>query len=302
MSEGHHDGVGERRTRIVAVLSLATMIVELGAGKLTGSMALLADGWHMATHIGAAGLAWLAYWYGRHAHRRGRFAFGPAKVNALAGYTNALVLAGAAVLIVAESVERLGQPHAVAFREALPVAVVGLVVNLLAAVVLGTPGHEHHDHNLRAVYLHVLSDAVTSVLAIAALAAGELGGWRGLDPIAGIVGAAMILVWAAGLWQRTVGELIDRLDRPELRGAVIDRLNAAGEVQVVDVRVWPLGGGTYGCAACVLLAAGAKATSGELATHIRAVHAFAHLSVEIRAAAESAAGSTGHDVSVRSLG
>jgi cation diffusion facilitator family transporter len=268
---------------VVVLLSLATMVVELAAGWLTGSMALVADGWHMATHVGAVGLAWLAYHYGRRGHRLGRFAFGPAKVNALAGYTNALLLGGAALLLAGESLHRLSEAHPTRFGEALPVAVLGLVVNVVTALLLGSPKDGHHDHNLRAVYLHVLADALTSVLAIGALLGGSLGGWRGLDPAAGLVGAAVILVWAVGLARRTAGELMDMTsDGSSLRARLVACLESEGDVRVEEVRVWPLGGGARGCT--VRAVTHPSRSAADLKERILAVCAFGHLAVEVHPA------------------
>ena len=281
MTTAHaHLEAGERRTRVVVLLSVATMALELAFGWLTGSMALIADGWHMATHVGAVGLAWLAYRYGRRAEREGCFAFGPAKVNALAGYTNALLLGGAALLLAAESIRRLGEARPVRFGEALPVALAGLVVNVVAALLLGAPDHEHHDHNLRAVYLHVLSDALTSVLAIAALIGGAVGGWRGLDPAAGLLGSAMILIWAFGLARRTASELMDMTPNgAALRARVVAHLEADADLRIEDVRVWSLGGGAHGCN--VRLLARSWRSAADLKERVLSVCAFAHVAVEI---------------------
>jgi cation diffusion facilitator family transporter len=277
-----HLEAGERRTRLVVLLSVVTMALELAFGWLAGSMALIADGWHMATHVGAVALAWLAYRYGRRAEREGRFAFGPAKVSALAGYTNALLLGGAALLLAAESIRRLGEARPVQFGEALPVAIVGLVVNVVAAFLLGAPDHEHHDHNLRAVYLHVLSDALTSVLAIAALVGGALGGPRGLDPAAGLLGAAMILIWAFGLVRRTASDLMDMTPNgAALRTRVVAHLEADTDLRIEDVRVWSLGGGAHGCN--VRLLARSWRSAADIKERVLSVCAFAHVAVEIHA-------------------
>ena len=274
MTTAHaHPEAAERRTRVVVLLSVATMALELGFGWVTGSMALIADGWHMATHVGSVGLAWLAYRYGRRAEREGCFSFGPAKVNALAGYTNALLLA-------AESIRRLSEAHPVRFGEALPVALVGLVVNVVGALLLGAPDHDHHDHNLRAVYLHVLSDALTSVLAIAALIGVAMGGWRGLDPAAGLLGAAMILTWAFGLGRRTASELMDMTPNgAALRARVAAHLEEDADIRIEDVRVWSLGGGAHGCN--VRLLARSWRSAADLKERVLSVCAFAHVAVEI---------------------
>jgi cation diffusion facilitator family transporter len=232
--------------------------------------------------VGAVALAWLAYRYGRRAEREGRFAFGPAKVSALAGYTNALLLGGAALLLAAESIRRLSEARPVLFGEALPVAIVGLVVNIVAAFLLGAPDHEHHDHNLRAVYLHVLSDALTSVLAIAALVGGALGGPRGLDPAAGLLGAAMILIWAFGLVRRTASDLMDMTPNgAALRTRVVAHLEADTDLRIEDVRVWSLGGGAHGCN--VRLLARSWRSAADIKERVLSVCAFAHVAVEIHA-------------------
>jgi cation diffusion facilitator family transporter len=196
----HHYPTGgeagaERRTLMVLALTAVTMVAEIVAGSVFNSMALLADGWHMATHAGAFAIAVAAYWFARHHAADRRFAFGTGKVGVLGGFTSAILLGVVAVMMVAESVVRLGTMQAIAFDQALLVAVVGLVVNGVSAVLLaGTAGHhdhdhghEHdhghgHDHNLRSAYVHVLADMLTSVLAIIALLAGKHAGWWWLDP------------------------------------------------------------------------------------------------------------------------
>lgn len=197
------------------------MLLELAVGYWSQSIALQADGWHMGTHVGALGIAWAAYAYGRRLEGAKTFAFSPEKLLALAGYTNALVLAGVAVAMGIESVQRVLTPGTVEYPTALAVAVIGLVVNLVSARALGVTvehGHHHHeggpDHNLRAVYLHILADAVTSVLAIVALVAGWIWGLGILDPLMGLVGAVVILWWAFGLWKQTAADLMDLQRRP----------------------------------------------------------------------------------------
>lgn len=276
--------VGERRTRVVVLLSAVTMVVELVAGWSTGSMALVADGWHMGTHVGALGFAWAAYRYGRRAQRLGRLAFGPAKINALAGYTSALVLGAAAIAIAGESLHRLTDAQPIRYGEAALVAVLGLVVNIVAALLLGAD-HDHGDHNLRGVYLHVLADALTSLLAIAALGVGAWTGVRGVDPVAGIVGAALILWWAAGLARRTAIELADMSDGAvHVRATLVAHLEKDGDVHVEDVRVWPLGGGVHGCTVRISTERGRSPSA--IREQIEAVHPFGHLAVEICEARE----------------
>jgi cation diffusion facilitator family transporter len=273
--------LGERKTRVVVAISAVMMVAELVGGWLSGSMALAADGWHMGTHVGAMGLAWVAYWYGRRAQGAGRLVFGPGKVYALAGYTNALALAAAAIFMAIESVDRLISPQPIAFAEALPVAVAGLAVNLVSARILHA-GHDHrHDHNLRSVYLHVVADILTSVLAIGALAAGELAGIRVLDPLMGVLGAGVILVWAYGLWKETAGELVDAASMSDLKSSVVARLESDPQVAVQDVRVWSLGGGALGCIARVR--ASAPRSPAGLRQEILGVAALAEVAVEVHA-------------------
>src|SRR5689334_16309980 len=207
-------GRGERRTRMVVALTAATMVAEIAAGTVLGSMALLADGFHMASHVAALGLAAVAYAYARRNARSRRYTFGTGKVGALAGYTSAVVLGLIALLMAWESVQRLAAPVPIDFGAAMLVAALGLGVNLASAFLLGGDHHHHHhddggehadaghegdhhhhgeghrhDHNLRAAYVHVLADALTSVLAIVALAGGRYLGWSWLDPVMGLVGA-----------------------------------------------------------------------------------------------------------------
>lgn len=244
---------GESRTRLVIGLTAATMVVEVAAGLRFGSMALLADGLHMASHTAALGISALAYaWVRRHAADE-RFSFGAGKMNALAGFAGAVLLAGFALLMAWESAERLVTPVPVEFGHAIAVAVLGLAVNAASALVLthgneehhdpGDPGHdgEHghqHDHNLRSAYLHVLADALTSVLAIVALAGGALLGWRFLDPVMGIVGAAVVTRWSVGLLRESGRVLLDR----QAPDPVLARVRAAVEARrgdrVVDLHVW----------------------------------------------------------------
>ncbi|QHL90885.1 CDF family Co(II)/Ni(II) efflux transporter DmeF [Sphingomonas changnyeongensis] len=259
LGAGHQ--VHERRTLWVVALAAITMLVEIAAGLATGSMALLADGIHMATHVGALGLAAFAYRYARRHAADPRFVFGTGKVGDLAGFASALMLGVFAIGIAAESVDRLFAPGAIAYGEALWVAGLGLAVNLASALLLahdhdhphdhdhghdhhhGAHGH-HHDHNLRSAYFHVLADALTSVLAIAALLAGLYLGWRWLDAAAGIAGALVIAHWALGLMRTTGLVLVDATADPGLAA----RLRAAVEdeaTEVVDLRCWRIGPGRF---------------------------------------------------------
>jgi len=230
---------GERRTLIVVIITAIVMIVEISAGVAFGSMALLADGWHMGTHAAALGIAVFAYRYTRRHASDSRYAFGPGKVNVLAGYTSSLALAAVAFAMVSESIRRLVAPRAIQYDDALIVAGAGLVVNLVCALVLrdGARDDHRHDHNLRAAYLHVLADAATSILAIGALTAGKLVGAAWLDPAIGIVGAVLILYWAQGLARETSAILLDRNGAPEELARIRAAVEAGGDA-VIELRIW----------------------------------------------------------------
>ncbi|RZI63100.1 MAG: cation transporter, partial [Variovorax sp.] len=262
----------ERSTRRVMWITAATMVLEIGAGWWFNSMALLADGWHMSSHAFAIGLSAFAYAAVRRYATDPRFAFGTWKIEVLAGFASALFLLGIAALMVVGSLERLWSPEPIHYREAIVVAVIGLLVNLVCARLLGGAhhGHEHgHEHahghshshaqgedlNLKSAYLHVIADAATSVLAIAALVGGWLMGWRWLDPLMGIVGAVLVAVWAKGLLLQTGRVLLDReMDHPvvdEIREGVEHGL-ADSETRVADLHVWRVGRNAYSCALTVV--------------------------------------------------
>ncbi len=239
-------GKNMRRTQAVLVLTLVTMAAEIVAGTVFGSMALLADGWHMGSHAAAMGIAVFAYAYARRHAESGVYSFGTGKVGDLAGFASALFLAVVAGLMVVESVERLVSPVSIAFDEALIVAVLGLAVNLASAWLLKDGHHHHeeghdHDHNLRAAYIHVLTDALTSVLAIAALLAGSLWGVAWLDPVMGIVGAIIIVRWAWGLAKSTSRVLLDA--EPSTADAVRNAIEGDADNRVSDLHVWRVGPG-----------------------------------------------------------
>ncbi|MDD4915862.1 MAG: CDF family Co(II)/Ni(II) efflux transporter DmeF [Methylococcales bacterium] len=254
---------GETRAKWVLLLTFATMLVEIAAGMRFHSMALLADGWHMATHVLAFLIAIFAYRYSRLHELDQTFAFSPAKVGILGGFASSIALAMVALMMVAESAQRLAMPETIEFDDALIVAGVGLVINLLSALLLGDHDHGHahhhdhhdhdhssqpcshspqnrHDHNLRAAYLHVLADALTSVLAIIALLAGKFYGWNWLDPVMGFVGALVILLWAWGLVREASPVLIDQTVDANYKQAIQDTLEEDGECLVSDLHVWRL--------------------------------------------------------------
>lgn len=239
-----HEPRGERRAQIVLALTLVTMIVEVIAGSMFGSMALLADGWHMGTHVAAFLIAVWAYRYARIHQNDPAFAFGTGKVNVLGGFASAVALAVVALVMIVESLHRFLEPRVIRFDESIVVACVGLAVNVVSALLLMERHHARHqvsrvhDHNLRAAYFHVLADAVTSVLAIIALFSGKLMGWNWLDPIMGIVGALIIIRWSFKLLTETVPILLDasieKGDQAEIKRSLEDASND----RVVDLHVW----------------------------------------------------------------
>lgn len=267
---GTSSASAERSTRQVLWITVATMLLEIIAGWCFNSMAVLADGWHMSSHALAIGLSVLAYGAARKYARDPRFAFGTWKIEVLAGYTSALGLLGVAAAMIFGSVERLISPQPIAYAEALTVAVIGLAVNLICALILGKahdhghdhghfPAHDHHhgtkeDLNLKAAYIHVLADALTSVLAIAALAGGWLWGWRWLDPAIGLVGAALVALWSKNLLLQTGRVLLDReMDHPVV-AEIHDVIAAlpADATEITDLHVWRVGSGAYACTLSLL--------------------------------------------------
>ena len=267
------NAAAERGTRLVMWITIATMLVEIVAGWWFNSMALLADGWHMSSHALAIGLSAFAYGAARKYAADPSFAFGTWKIEVLASYTSAIFLLGVAAAMIFGSVERLLAPQTIHYPEAMAVTVLGLVVNLVCALILGkahghdhhhdhghSHGHDHahHDHddlNLKAAYIHVVTDAATSVLAIAALAGGWFYGWAWLDPATGIVGAVLVALWAKNLIVQSGRVLLDReMDHPvvaEIRD-VIAQLPAAGQTELTDLHVWRVGTGAYACALSLL--------------------------------------------------
>ncbi|MBJ6133164.1 CDF family Co(II)/Ni(II) efflux transporter DmeF [Ochrobactrum sp. Q0168] len=291
---GENHQRNERRTWIVIAITATMMVIEIVAGNLYGSMALVADGWHMSTHAAAMLIAALAYLYARKHANNPRFTFGTGKLGDLAGFASAIVLALIALLIGWESFQRFSAPVAIDFHEAILVACVGLVVNLVCAWLLKDDhahhhhGHEHahdhekgHDQNLRAAYVHVLADALTSVLAIAALLFGSLYGWLWLDPAIGIVGAVVIARWSWGLIRDAGATLLDYIpegeDLPEEISEIIEK--EGGEI--ADLHVWQLGPGHHGAIVSIVTAT-PKAPS-YYRNKLAAIHDLSHVTVEVEA-------------------
>jgi cation diffusion facilitator family transporter len=290
--------LAERRTRWVVLLTVVFMVVELLAGWLFKSMALLADGWHMSSHAIALGLSVAAYAFARRLRRDDRFAFGTWKIEVLGGYTSALILVGVALAMAYESVTRLLAPAAIAYDEALVVAVVGLFVNLASAWLLAGAAHGHghdhghdheqgHDHapghadlNLRSAYVHVAADAATSVLAIAALAGGKYFRLGWLDATVGLVGSVVVLVWAGSLLRQTARSLLDaEMDAPvvgEIREALA---GASVPAELRDLHVWRVGKGKY---ACILHVATAVPVPAAYFRELLSIHEeLVHVTVEV---------------------
>jgi len=253
---------GERRTRLVVILTACMMVIEVAAGYVFGSMALLADGWHMGTHVAALAISIFAYRYARRHAESPRFSFGTGKVSALGGFASAVALALVAMMMGMESLARLVAPEQIRFNEAIFVACIGLVVNLVSAGLLHVShdhghvhhhdhdhGHHHdhhHDHNLRAAYLHVVADALTSVLAIVALFTGKYFGWIWMDAAMGLVGAVLITRWGYGLVRETSAVLLDSAPEKEQLERIRRAIESEADNEVVDLHVWRLGPRDFG--------------------------------------------------------
>lgn len=286
-----------RRTLWVVALTFVMMIGEIAAGYLTGSMALLADGFHMATHAGALGIAAAAYGFARRNANNRRYSFGTGKVGDLAGFASAMVLGLVSLGIAGESIFRLFEPTTVAFGEATVIAIVGLGVNILSAFLLmghhghdhghqhdhahGHDHHHHHDNNLRSAYVHVLADALTSVLAIAALLAGRYLGWVWLDPAMGIVGSIVIAKWAYNLMRDSAAVLLDTTDEP-VAAEIRELLEISDDVRISDLHVWQVG--PQARAAIVSVVAAAGVTAEAIRERLAPVHELSHLTIELRSA------------------
>jgi len=292
-----HQGnpAAERGTRAVMWITLVMMVVEIVAGWWFNSMALLADGWHMSSHAFAIGLSAFAYAAARRYATDPRFAFGTWKIEILAGFASAIFLLGVAAMMVYSSVERLFLPQPIHYQEAIVIALIGLLVNIVCALILGKAHghhghdhhhgghHHHHDLNLKSAYVHVIADAATSVLAIFALVGGLLYGWSWLDPVMGIVGAALVAIWAKSLLVETGKVLLDReMDHPvveEIR-EVIGSFGDADETRITDLHVWRVGKEAYSCAIS-LVTRSETLTPEEVREQLRQHEEIAHTTIEI---------------------
>jgi cation diffusion facilitator family transporter len=275
------------------------MVGEIVAGYLTGSMALLADGFHMATHAGALSVAAAAYAYAKRHARNPAYSFGTGKIGDLAGFASAMVLGLIALGIGVESVLRLFQPITVAFGTATWIAVIGLAVNIASAFLLSGGhhhGHDHHGHdhghghghghraragdnNLRSAYVHVLADALTSVLAIVALLAGRYLRWVWMDPVMGIVGAVVIARWSWSLMRDTAAVLLDTTDH-HVAKEMRELVEGPGDLRIADLHVWRVGPEAR---AAIVSVAGVNGVGADaIRARLAPVHELAHLTIELR--------------------
>ncbi|MFL6690814.1 MAG: cation diffusion facilitator family transporter [Alphaproteobacteria bacterium] len=285
---GHGHEHAERRARAATLLTAIFMIVEITAGLWFGSMALLADGVHMATHVGALGLAAAAYWLARRHAGNERFSFGSGKFGDLAAFASAIVLGLIALSVAAESMVRLFSPIAINYRSALPIAAIGLLVNLASAFILKDDHHGHQhapDHNLRAAYVHVLADAATSLLAIGALAAGLLLGLRWLDPTVGLIGAGVIASWSFGLIRDSGMVLLDAETDPQLAQHIRTLVESDFGARVADLHLWRVGPGHHSL--IVSLICPGAVTAEEVKARLRERHPdLSHVTVEVAVCAD----------------
>ncbi|MEZ9266353.1 CDF family Co(II)/Ni(II) efflux transporter DmeF [Vibrio splendidus] len=296
-----HNSQGEKRTFYVLLLTIITMVVEIVAGTIYGSMALLADGWHMGTHAAAFGITLFAYRYAKKHAESERFSFGTGKVSVLGGYTSAIALGIVALLMLVESVHRLFNPQAIQFNEAIIVACIGLTVNVVSMFLLGDHhhdhGHEHghshshdhdsdhghkhgehhHDYNLRAAYMHVLADTLTSLLAIVALLFGKFYGWNWLDAAMGMVGAFVIAKWTMNLMKQTSPILLDENIEQDYRDSVTETLMPYASV--TDFHMWKVSGHHY--SAAITLESNSDKTVSEYKQMLAKFDKINHLTLEV---------------------
>jgi cation diffusion facilitator family transporter len=281
-------GQAEKNTRLVMILTTITMVVEIIAGLLFGSMALLADGWHMATHVAAFGITLFAYQYARKNVKNPQYTFGTGKVSVLGGFASAVALAVVALIMALESAMRLWEPHPIRFNEAIGVALLGLIVNLLSALLLKDhhdrdhPHHdrEHHpDHNLQAAYVHVLADALTSILAIIALCGGKFGGWVWLDAVMGIVGAGVIAKWAYQLLQDSGAVLLDGAIDQQTRLEILSILESDADNRVTDLHIWYLS--QHHLSAIISLVTHYPQPPQHYKSLLQSIPSLAHVSIEV---------------------
>jgi len=295
---------GERRTRYVLFLTAVTMVVEIVAGSLFGSMALLADGWHMGTHVAAFMIAIFAYQYASKHAEDPEYSFGTGKVSVLGGFTSAVTLAVVALVMLLESTQRIFDPHAIQFNEAIAVASLGLFVNVVSALMLKDEhhhhhhddhagDHHHHDHNLRAAYFHVLADALTSLLAIMALVAGKVFGWNWMDPMMGIVGSIIIARWSYGLMKQSAPILLDASIEEKYQTAIKAAVEQDSDNRIADMHVWRVGANHY--AAIISLVTHYPKPTEYYKELLQGFKQLSHLTVEVNLCSEEPCMAPGKD-------
>lgn len=292
--------LAQKSILIAVILTAVMMVLEITGGLIFNSMALLADGWHMSSHVLALGLAYLAYRAARHYAKDTRFSFGTWKIEILAGFSSSVLLMAVALFMVVQSLIRLFNPVQIHYSEAIPIAILGLIVNLVCAWLLHDGHHKlhhhhsdhyadkhhakhhvhHHDLNQQAAFMHVLADAVTSVFAIIALLAGKYWGWGFLDAVLGLVGAVLVARWAIGLMQDTGRTLLDA----EMDHSVVDEIREViadlpVQVEITDLHVWRVAKGKF---SCILALTTSSPLTADSVRQALAIHdEIVHISVEI---------------------
>ncbi|MBF0468071.1 MAG: CDF family Co(II)/Ni(II) efflux transporter DmeF [Desulfamplus sp.] len=277
----------EQRTTQVLIMTAVTMVVEIVAGMLFGSMALLADGWHMGTHVAAFVITVFAYKYARKHQANPQFAFGTGKVSVLGGFTSAVILLVVALVMAVESLERVFNPRDIHFNEAIWVALLGLFINVVCALLLKDEhGHDHqhehvhhHDHNLKAAYFHVLADALTSFLAIIALVAGKFFGWNWLDPVMGIVGALVITRWSFNLLKESAPVLMDKDIENSKKEAIKVKVESDSDNRVSDLHLWKVGPNSY--AVIISLVTHFPKPVEYYKNLLQDIHKLSHITIEV---------------------
>lgn len=297
---------GEKRIMQVLLLTGITMAAEIIAGNMLGSMALLADGWHMGTHVAAFAISIFAYRYARKHINSPRFSFGTGKVGVLGGFASAVALAVVALLMTLESIHRLVEPRRIYFNEAIAVAFIGLAVNLVSALLLQDRHHHqdshehehlHHDHNLRAAYFHVLADALTSVLAVIALLSGKYFGWLWMDPGMGLIGALVITRWSLGLLKDTSPILLDQSMGEEQMAEVREAIEADSDNRISDLHIWRVGPGHY--AAHISLVTHFPRSSEHYKKLLAGFDGLSHVTIEVNQCHEESCLPSVHPISTK---
>lgn len=277
---------GERRTKQVLAMTATTMVIEIIAGIIFGSMALLADGLHMGTHVAAFMITIFAYKYARKHENNPQFSFGTGKVSVLGGFASAIALFVVALVMSVESIQRIFNPKAIHFNEAICVATLGLIINIACAFILSDHHvhdhesvHQHHDHNLKAAYFHVLADALTSLLAIVALFSGKMFGWNWLDPIMGIIGALVITRWSFSLLKETSPILLDKTFEENKKSIITAKVESDSDNRISDLHLWKVGPNDY--AVIISLVTHFPKPVEHYKELLKDVHNLSHITVEI---------------------